>query len=56
MARRITSKAQQRYLFAVKAPFAKKFAHRAGEGRPAGSPKSRAAYAALPPRKGIRRR
>lgn len=60
--RRFTSKAQQRFVFAraktdpkFKA-FAKRWAHNTGEGRPAGSAKSKAAYARLPRRKGVRRR
>lgn len=53
--RRITSKAQQGYLFAAHKAFAREFAHRAGE-MPGGSPSSKAAYHALPPRKGVRKK
>jgi hypothetical protein len=53
--RRVTSKAQQGFLFATHKPFARKFAHRAGE-QPGGSPSSKAAYRALPRRKGAKKR
>lgn len=53
--RKIESKAQQGYLFAAHKAFAREFAHRAGEV-PGGSPSSAAAYHALPPRKGVRKK
>lgn len=55
---KVTSKAQQGFLFATKKPFAKRWAKSAGELGPHGhpAPSSKAAYAALPPRKGARKR
>jgi hypothetical protein len=52
----IHSKAQQRFLFATHKPFAKRWAHAAGETGPKGNPASKAAYKRLPPRKGARKR
>jgi len=55
---RVTSKAQQGFLFAVHKPFARRWSMAAGEIGPHGhpSPASRAAYARLPRRKGARKR
>jgi hypothetical protein len=55
---RVASKAQQRYLFATRKTFAKRWSRAAGEVGPHGRPSaaSKAAYARLPRRKGVRRR
>lgn len=54
----VHSKAQQGYLFAAGKPFAKKWARQAGEVGPHGKPSaaSKAAYRALPKRKGPRKK
>lgn len=52
----IHSKAQQGFLFATHKAFAKRWAHGAGETGPKGNPASKAAYARLPRRKGVRKR
>lgn len=52
----IHSKAQQGFLFATKKPFAKRWARGAGETGPRGNPASKAAFARLPARKGIRKK
>lgn len=55
---KVTSKAQQAYLFATKKPFAKRWSKAAGEIGPHGkpSPSSKAAYRALPARKTVRKK
>lgn len=55
---KVRSKAQQGFLFATKKPFAKRWSMAAGEVGPHGhpSPASKAAYKALPPRKGARKK
>lgn len=55
---KVVSRAQQSYLFAVHASFAKRWAKSAGEVGPHGHPSiaSKAAYKALPPRKTVRKR
>jgi hypothetical protein len=52
----VRSKAQQGFLFATHKQFAKRWAREAGETGPRGNPASKAAYARLPPRKGVRKR
>lgn len=52
----VHSKAQQRFLFATGKPFAKRWAHEAGETGPRGNPASKAAFRRLPERKGVRKR
>lgn len=54
----VRSKAQQGFLFATHKPFARRWAREAGEVGPHGhpSPASKAAYARLPRRKGVRKR
>lgn len=52
----IHSKAQQGFLFATHKTFAKRWAHAAGETGPKGNPASKAAYARLPRRKGVRKK
>ncbi|HEX4018194.1 MAG TPA: hypothetical protein VHX15_15775 [Frankiaceae bacterium] len=55
---RVVSRAQQAYLFSTGKPFARRWSMAAGEVGPHGKPSaaSKAAYARLPARKGIRRR
>lgn len=55
---KVSSKAQQAFLFATHKPFAKRWSMAAGEVGPHGHPSiaSKAAYRALPARKGIRKR
>jgi hypothetical protein len=55
---RVTSKAQQRFLFATHKTFAKRWSMAAGELGPHGkpSPSSKAAYKALPARKNVRKK
>jgi len=55
---KVSSKAQQKFLFATKKPFAKRWSNAAGEIGPHGHPSaaSKAAYRALPARKGIRKK
>lgn len=55
---RVTSKAQQRFLFATGKPFARRWSMAAGEVGPHGKPSasSKAAYRALPARKHPRKK
>jgi hypothetical protein len=55
-AHRVTSKAQQGFLFATHKTFAKRWSIAAGETGPRGNPASKAAYARLPRRKGPRKK
>jgi len=52
----VHSKAQQGFLFATHKAFAKRWAREAGETGPRGNRASKAAYARLPPRKGVRKK
>jgi hypothetical protein len=55
---KVSSKAQQAFLFATHKPFAKRWSMAAGETGPHGhpSPASKAAYRALPARKTVRKK
>lgn len=55
---KVTSKAQQKFLFATHKAFAKRWSMAAGEIGPHGhpAPSSKAAYRALPARKTVRKK